>query len=295
LSDEENESVEEAAVERNNVKIDVLNKAKLDMIDRRVWISRFNQQRLENDSGKNMVSNSVVNEGAIKDDDNVAIPISDGMKVVEELQQKMISKKNMAVAEEKNKEWSELKNIAVELNKNKKSTDTLQRKKKEIKTPTKTNKIIKKLKGKKIIEEVNDSENDDDKYVYEIKRDYKKKYFMSNSKRLIKTKSNLESIENHRKGKGYEGEVLVKYTDGIRDWCYISAAVIEMPNELDVYMSENNINLDMMESGKHKNILKNDEKTPAIIQKENNMILHCDDDEKKGTHDLNMVGKYLFW
>jgi acetone carboxylase gamma subunit len=133
LSDEENESVEEAAVERNNVKIDVLNKAKLDMIDRRVWISRFNQQRLENDSGKNMVSNLVVNEDAIKDDDNVAIPISDGMKVVEELQQKMISKKNMAVAEEKNKEWSELKNIAVELNKNKKSTDTMQRKKKEIK------------------------------------------------------------------------------------------------------------------------------------------------------------------
>lgn len=70
-----------------------------------------------------------------------------------------------------------------------------------------------------------DGEIDETGIMWEIPRDWSKKYFRRNT--VMKSKRpSLVCVElcNHRKQMGNEGELLVRWKDGRRDWSHMYAA-----------------------------------------------------------------------
>ena len=65
-----------------------------------------------------------------------------------------------------------------------------------------------------------DEEEDEKDYVWEIDRDWKLPYYRRQKYKKPKQKTDLEvmGLENYRKREGYEGELLVHFKDGRRDW-----------------------------------------------------------------------------
>jgi hypothetical protein len=81
-----------------------------------------------------------------------------------------------------------------------------------------------KLFGK--LDEFNtDREEDEEDYIWEIERDWSAKYYRRNRKKLNnKRVVIIQQICNHRKHVDFEGELLIMWTDGTREWSYISAS-----------------------------------------------------------------------
>jgi hypothetical protein len=98
------------------------------------------------------------------------------------------------------------------------------------------------------IEEDNVSHNDsyDD---YEIPRDYTKEFVNSNKRKLKRCKPELYGIGNHRKGRGYEGELLMLYTDGTRYWGFLAGPLEEFSGMTYKYLKDNNLTCEMMGFG----------------------------------------------
>jgi hypothetical protein len=60
-------------------------------------------------------------------------------------------------------------------------------------------------------------------------------------RKLNKVQLKVESVVNHRKGKNFRGELLVLYTTGQRDWCYLHGALQDAPTIVLQYMASTGI------------------------------------------------------
>jgi hypothetical protein len=83
-----------------------------------------------------------------------------------------------------------------------------------------------------------DDEPEEADYEWEIECDYSRKYFRRNKKRLYKNakKDVINNIANHRKRKGDEGQMLVVWMDGIRQWAYITEVQQDFPKLFENYL-----------------------------------------------------------
>jgi hypothetical protein len=79
-----------------------------------------------------------------------------------------------------------------------------------------------------------DKETDEKDYVWEIERDWKLTYFRRNKVLKKGTRANLTVIglENYRKQYEKEGELLMRYKDGRRDWTFAIDAKHDAKDEM---------------------------------------------------------------
>jgi hypothetical protein len=120
-----------------------------------------------------------------------------------------------------------------------------------------------------------DEELDEDDYEWDIPRDWNLKYFRRNT--IMKTKRadlTVMALENYRKQKGKEGELLIRWKDGRRDWTIAYAAKkdakapmynaalkkFKMTNELLKYNQTNLIAIAVAEQQKKLNLLTQNKK-----------------------------------
>ena len=84
---------------------------------------------------------------------------------------------------------------------------------------TTTTKNLKRTKKRNSAKNM-DEEEDGKDYIWEIDRDWKLPYYRRQKYKKPKQKTDLEvmGLENYRKREGYEGELLVHFKDGRRDW-----------------------------------------------------------------------------
>lgn len=96
-----------------------------------------------------------------------------------------------------------------------------------------------------------DEEKSDDEWEWEIDRDWNRKYYRRNLR--AKNKSGIiKVIEicNHRKCKNFEGELLVMWNNGIREWKYASAVASDWNDMVMEYLTINELSLEAMNFGK---------------------------------------------
>jgi hypothetical protein len=63
------------------------------------------------------------------------------------------------------------------------------------------------------------------------------------TKLIKKMECESKDVVNHRRHQGFKGELLVVYTDGQRYWCLLHGAYIDIPDQVNGYMSANNLSL----------------------------------------------------
>jgi hypothetical protein len=85
------------------------------------------------------------------------------------------------------------------------------------------------------VDELNeDPETFEANITWEIERDWNATYYRRSKKILVKNirKCDLKIEEccNIRKQVGFEGELLVRWNNGQRDWCYVSVIMSEHKN-----------------------------------------------------------------
>jgi hypothetical protein len=95
-----------------------------------------------------------------------------------------------------------------------------------------------------------DPEDDEIDFVYDIARDWTKKFHRRNyvSNNVTKIEKLIE-FANHRKRKDDEGELLGVWLDGQRTWNYLSDCITDFYNGAVKYMHENGITKEMMGLG----------------------------------------------
>lgn len=74
----------------------------------------------------------------------------------------------------------------------------------------------------------------------------KQKEWRIQNKKLFKVEEEASDVINHRKAKGYHGEMLVLYTTGQREWCYLHGVYQEIPDKVKTYMVLHHITLQIM-------------------------------------------------
>lgn len=104
--------------------------------------------------------------------------------------------------------------------------------------------------------------NDKD-YEWEIERDKDRQYYYSSNKKLNKKSAKLVDIVNHRKARGYEGELLVLYENGLRDWVFTYGVFEAYENEFSNYFVDNMLSLEQMEYESEK-IKRDNEKKKKL-------------------------------
>jgi hypothetical protein len=93
-----------------------------------------------------------------------------------------------------------------------------------------------------------DMEEEEKDAVWEIDRDWTKKYYRRNNIILKKrARDEIEEIANHRKELRCEGELLVIWKNGIRDWGLLSHVATDEPKMVDAYLKDNNLTMQMMQ------------------------------------------------
>lgn len=105
-------------------------------------------------------------------------------------------------------------------------------------------------KGKK--DDINwDTESDEHEWKWEIERLWSNKYYRRSDKVLYPNLDNkIKDIVNHRKCYDYEGELLVLWMDGTRDWSYVSAVEEDNFYLVDDYLHYNKLERKQMDFGK---------------------------------------------
>lgn len=69
----------------------------------------------------------------------------------------------------------------------------------------------------------------------------KKQEWRIQNKKLRKVEEEAVEVLNHRKAKGYHGEMLVLYTTEQREWCYLHGVLQEIPDKVTHYMNEHKL------------------------------------------------------
>lgn len=92
----------------------------------------------------------------------------------------------------------------------------------------------------KVDDDNEDQEKDEATIVWEIERDWSAKYFRRSSKILNKKIRIFKIIElcNLRKQYGFEGELLVRWNNGQRDWSPVSQVYVDNNNAYQVMVNE---------------------------------------------------------
>ena len=92
----------------------------------------------------------------------------------------------------------------------------------------------------KVDDDNEDQEKDEVTIVWEIERDWSAKYFRRSSKNLNKKIRIFKIIElcNLRKQYGFEGELLVRWNNGQRDWSPVSQVYVDNNNAYQVMVNE---------------------------------------------------------
>ena len=101
---------------------------------------------------------------------------------------------------------------------------------------------------------------DDVNHEWDIERDKTKQYYYSNKKKLNKKAGKFQEIGNHRKMRGYEGELLVLYDDGVREWIDLYVVFDSQSDDAITYMCENNLTKEQMDFGFEKKRREEEEK-----------------------------------
>lgn len=96
-----------------------------------------------------------------------------------------------------------------------------------------------------------DIEDDECNYIWELDRDWSKKYFRRNNIVLYENAPvAVDEIGNHRKQRLFEGEFLIVWKHGIRDWTPLSIAYDldpKMKKMITKYFLENKLTKQIME------------------------------------------------
>jgi len=111
---------------------------------------------------------------------------------------------------------------------------------------------------------------------WEIKADRTKEFYTVQKKKMIKVDDVIElGIVNHRKGVGYQGELLVVYNSGERGWCFLHGAYQALPEVVSYYMLQHKLTYERMgyidfEQSKQTNTktLEQDETTETDTKKQ---------------------------
>ena len=92
-----------------------------------------------------------------------------------------------------------------------------------------------------------DLEEDEDDYKWEIERDWSRKYYRRNDKKLNKKKGDkLQEICNHRKHYRFEGELLIMWNDGKREWSYMSSVFHDANSMVVDYIEKQEFSIHIM-------------------------------------------------
>lgn len=128
--------------------------------------------------------------------------------------------------------------------------------------------------NKKVIrknKENNDMETDEKDFIWEIDRDWSLKYYRRNN--MIKTKRaiwEVESLENYRKRLGHEGELLLQWKDGRREWIYTSAAKHDAKAAMfNDALRRFNLTKEMMDYGLTRKQIEEDKKNNQKLKDKN--------------------------
>lgn len=117
-----------------------------------------------------------------------------------------------------------------------------------------------------------------------MEREYKEQ-----KRKITKVEINVEEIINHRKGKNFRGELLVLYTTGQREWCYLHGVLQEVPQKVMKYMENVCIDYPMMGyDNLDPDLLNKDTDCPHIFAPEvvdTKNEIDCYDDEKESEID----------
>lgn len=96
-----------------------------------------------------------------------------------------------------------------------------------------------------------DIEEDECNYIWDLDRDWSKKYFRRNNTVLYQNvEIAVEEVGNHRKQYLCEGELLIVWTNGIRLWTPMSIACEcdpKMIKMISTYLIKNNLTKQIME------------------------------------------------
>ena len=96
-----------------------------------------------------------------------------------------------------------------------------------------------------------DIEDDECNYIWDLDHDWSKKYFRRNNIILYDIENvAVDEVGNHRKQYLCEGELLIVWTNGIRDWTPVSIAYETDPRVkkmISIYFMENSITKQVME------------------------------------------------
>lgn len=96
-----------------------------------------------------------------------------------------------------------------------------------------------------------DPELSDDNGDWEIPRIWSNKYYRRNKKVLVECdEDELDGIVNHRKQRGWQGEFLVKFKNGQRDWSLYHGVKQDYPVELQEYCTANGLDENIMSNGR---------------------------------------------
>lgn len=113
-----------------------------------------------------------------------------------------------------------------------------------------------------------DNASDNDSYDdYEIPRDFTREFVNSNKRKLKRCKPELYGFGNHRKGRGFEGELLMLYTNGKLFWGYLSGPLEDFVETTSKYLDDNNLTCEMMGFGLYYEMKKIEENRLAMKQK----------------------------
>ena len=87
----------------------------------------------------------------------------------------------------------------------------------------------------------------DKNYEWEIERDLTKEFYYSNDKQLNKNSGKFVRFVNHRKARGWEGELVTLYDDGKRICHFLYGVFGTNPDEAKAYLAEENLTKEIME------------------------------------------------
>lgn len=93
-----------------------------------------------------------------------------------------------------------------------------------------------------------DNETDEEHIKWEIERDWTRKYYRRNMIATMKNcKDEIIAIANHRKEVNCEGEVLIIWHGGMREWHKLSLAHHDSKEKVEKYLKDNNLTKEMMD------------------------------------------------
>lgn len=128
-----------------------------------------------------------------------------------------------------------------------------------------------------------DVEEDECNFIWEVDRDWTKKYFRRNNIVLNKNAPiAVDELGNHRRQRLCEGEFLIVWKNGIRDWTLMSIAYEidqKMKKLISNYLLENNLTKQIMEKSlilDHIDEIKGTKESEMMLDKDKEVSIEVE-------------------